>query len=84
MAAKGQKPFISLSDKTSNGLDLYLNQIEMHTHCKLLLLQKEGFLFFLKEEGHFKFYFPSSWEGTKSTRPSYGGRQGGGRVETAF
>ena len=84
MAAEGQKPFISLSDKTSNGLDLYLDQSEMHKHCKLLLLQKEGLLLFLKKEGRFKFYFPSSWEGTKSARPSYGGRQGGWKGGNCF
>lgn len=38
MAAKGQKPFINPSDKTSNGPDLYLDQTEMHTHYKLLHL----------------------------------------------
>lgn len=52
----------------------------MHTHCKLLLLQKEGFLFFLKEEGRFKFYFLSYWEGTKSARPFYGGKQEGWKL----
>ena len=56
----------------------------MHTHCKLLLLQKEGLLLFLKKEGRFKFYFPSSWEGTKSARPSYGGRQWGWKGGNCF
>ena len=36
----------------------------------------------MKEEGRFKFYFLSYWEGTKSARPFYGGKQEG--VETAF
>lgn len=44
MAAKGQKPFINPSDKTSNGLDLYLDQTEMHTYCKLLGSKKGNFL----------------------------------------
>lgn len=67
MAAKGQKPFINPSDKTSSGLDLYLDQTKMHTNCKLLFPQKGDF--FLKKGVHFLFDVFSSWEGTKSAFP---------------